>query len=263
MSGLVMGTVLKYSRARGNARMVLLVIGDCCQDDGTAAWPAIETISARAGISERTAQRAIRELVELGELEVAEKEGPPRQTGQRANLYAVRMDRLCGDKLTPLSEGEVSTVTNSGDKSANSGDTAMTPDPSSDPSIDPSSSTLTLSRQEIPAKKAVQQKRATLLPDDFALTEDMKAYAVKNGVDPERVFYEFSKYWRRAERPMKDWGLVWENRVRALFGDPYYALRPTEVKREPLARGEPAVRRVLTDEELKQAEIKERNGGAI
>lgn len=246
MSGLVMGTVLKFSRARGNDRMVLVVIADCCKDDGSGAWPTIDTIAERAGISERTAQYSIRRLVALGELIIDEGAGP-----KGAHLYSVVMDQMGVRKQQGAESAGVQNTTEGGA-------ITVAPDPSSDPS-----SLILRSEEKTGAKKAKQQKRATLLPDDFALTEDMKAYAVKNGVDPERVFYEFSKYWRRAERPMKDWGLVWENRVRALFGDPYYALRPTEVKREPLARGEPAVRRVLTDEELKQAEIKERNGGAI
>jgi hypothetical protein len=89
MSGLVMGLVLKHSRSRGTSKLVAVTIGDCCKDDGTGAWPAVRTIAARAGTSERTAQRSIAELVQLGELAVDENAGP-----KRANLYTIRIDRL-------------------------------------------------------------------------------------------------------------------------------------------------------------------------
>ena len=136
MSGLVVGTILKYSQARGNARLVLIVIGDCARDDGTGAWPAIKTIAERAGISERTAQRAIRETAELGELIIDENAGP-----KGAHLYSVCMDRLRGDNLAPVKLAGVTNQAEGGDKSRNQGVTPVTPDPSflsKEPSKEPS-----------------------------------------------------------------------------------------------------------------------------
>ena len=93
-----MGLILKHSRSRGTSRLVAVAIGDCCEDDGTGAWPAVRTIAARASTSERTAQRSITELVQLGELAIDENAGP-----KRANLYTIRIDRLlangAADKL--------------------------------------------------------------------------------------------------------------------------------------------------------------------
>ena len=89
MSGLVMGLILKHSRSRGTSRLVAVAIGDCCEDDGTGAWPAMRTIAARASTSERTAQRSITELVRFGELAIDENAGP-----KRANLYTIRIGRL-------------------------------------------------------------------------------------------------------------------------------------------------------------------------
>jgi len=145
---------------------VAVAIGDCCKDDGTGAWPAMHTIAARAGTSERTAQRSVAELVQLGELAIDENAGP-----KRSNLYTIRMDRLLanaaedeaeaaklaraskrrGDKSTRASElhpvrqgdGGCQNAPAEGDRIETEGDTAMSPDPSfgsvlSDPSEDPS-----------------------------------------------------------------------------------------------------------------------------
>ncbi|NEG89818.1 helix-turn-helix domain-containing protein [Bifidobacterium aerophilum] len=42
-------------------------------DDGTASWPSIATIAADCGIDERTVQRAIKELVDKGYLELGQQ----------------------------------------------------------------------------------------------------------------------------------------------------------------------------------------------
>lgn len=122
MSGLVMGTVLKYSRSRGNARLVLLVIGDCCKDDGSDAWPSVSLIAERAGISERTVQRCLQELTELGELQIRYKAGP-----REANLYDVIMG---GDRLSPRKVGGDKEGGGVVTKTVGGGDRAVSPDPS-------------------------------------------------------------------------------------------------------------------------------------
>lgn len=128
MSGLVVGTVLKFSRARGNARMVLVVIADSCKDDGTGAWPSVNTIAARAGVSESTAHRCLSELVRKRELVIEQNAGP-----YNANLYSIPIDGMGGVKLTP-----VSNPASGGVKSSNKGVSAVTPDPSSGSVLDPS-----------------------------------------------------------------------------------------------------------------------------
>ena len=158
-----MGLILKHSRSRGTSRLVAVVIGDCCEDDGTGAWPAIHTIAARAGTSQRTAQRSLADLQQLGELDVFENAGP-----KRSNLYKIRIDQLLANPLSEL-ERKLARVANrqggkstgmpkrhpvrqrkegcqdapaEGDRTEVEGDTAMAPDPSSgsvrDPSGDPS-----------------------------------------------------------------------------------------------------------------------------
>jgi hypothetical protein len=77
--------VLDRSATRGNTRHVLIAIASYAKPDGTGAWPSLEAIRSRAGVtSVRTVSRQIKRLVELGELEVAYKAGP-----RGCNLYTV------------------------------------------------------------------------------------------------------------------------------------------------------------------------------
>jgi hypothetical protein len=60
--------VLERSRARGTARLVLLVLAEHVGKNGEPAWPAVETIAAEAKLSERQVQYRLRELQALGEI---------------------------------------------------------------------------------------------------------------------------------------------------------------------------------------------------
>lgn len=91
MSVKVMAQVWDESEATGNARLVLLAIADSCDHDGTNAWPAVATIARKTLLSERTVQRKIKELCELGELLVVP--GPAHiRSDRRPNGYEVVFD---------------------------------------------------------------------------------------------------------------------------------------------------------------------------
>lgn len=81
-----MSWVWEHSRARLNDRLVLLAIADQARDDGTDAWPSVPRLAAKAHVSERTVQRSIRALAELGEIEIVEGGGR-----HRPNQYRVVM----------------------------------------------------------------------------------------------------------------------------------------------------------------------------
>lgn len=58
------------------------------------------------------------------------------------------------------------------------------------------------------------QRRATRLPDDFRLTEERKAPALADGLDPQRTFDKFCDYWRAiggARGRKLDWDATWRN----------------------------------------------------
>lgn len=87
MSGLVSGWVLKYSPVEKLEHLiVLLVLADCAHDDGSSAFPSVDTIAQRARRSRRTVQYALRDLEEGGHVV---REG---QTKQGTAIWKVVTD---------------------------------------------------------------------------------------------------------------------------------------------------------------------------
>ncbi len=76
---------LNHSRAKGNARLVLIVIANAVNPETGVAWPGVRHIARQAGgPCERTVQNAIADLCALGELRVT----PRLIDGQQmSNLY--------------------------------------------------------------------------------------------------------------------------------------------------------------------------------
>ena len=68
MSLALVHRIWRESKTRGPARAVLLCLAIRAKDADRRAWPSIATIAKDAGISERTAQYAIRDLEEAGEI---------------------------------------------------------------------------------------------------------------------------------------------------------------------------------------------------
>lgn len=100
MSIQVMSNVWKHSQSTGRARLVLLAIADHQGEIG--AWPSIPTLAKMVNASERSVQRDIQELVELGELQVSVQQAPSR--GQyKSNLYWVTVGEFSG--VTEIDSG--------------------------------------------------------------------------------------------------------------------------------------------------------------
>jgi hypothetical protein len=79
MSVRVMTAVFDYSEARGNDRLILLVIADRSNDDGTGCWRGKESIAHMARTSRATVTRSIARLEEIGELVVFHRPGATSQ----------------------------------------------------------------------------------------------------------------------------------------------------------------------------------------
>lgn len=61
-----MAIVLHHSKAKGTAKLVLVGIANHAGDGG--AWPAVTTLARYANVTERNVQKAIEQLIGMGEL---------------------------------------------------------------------------------------------------------------------------------------------------------------------------------------------------
>jgi hypothetical protein len=62
----VISWVLHQSKARLGDRLVLLMLADKANDDGTGAWPSVRTIAREARMSVRAVQYSLRRLEAAG-----------------------------------------------------------------------------------------------------------------------------------------------------------------------------------------------------
>lgn len=65
--------VMRHSEATLAARLVVFVLAEHAHDDGTNAFPKVDTIAARTRLSRRGVQAALRKLEESGEIVAAGK----------------------------------------------------------------------------------------------------------------------------------------------------------------------------------------------
>lgn len=84
-----MALVLHHSQAKGGTKLVLVGIANHDGDGG--AYPKVETLARYAGMNVRNTQRAIRRLVEMGEVVVHLQDGGRRKMPDhlRPNRYEV------------------------------------------------------------------------------------------------------------------------------------------------------------------------------
>lgn len=230
----------EHSRAKGTDRLVLVSIADMANDDGQDAYPSYVTLAKRCGgMSTKTIQRSVQRLVQLGELAVDHHGGPAREgkTNQHPNRYsfpAYRAYRKRGHLVLasgePGSEARTS-ASESGDILAGSGDTAVSPYPS----IDPSSSDPSLGRGEraddagdftlsepstaTPKPKPSRSKPATPAPDNFDLPPALHGWFQEQGlakleVDIHSETLQFLDYHRAKGSTMRDWTAAWRTWMR-------------------------------------------------
>jgi hypothetical protein len=88
MSIQVMQAVWEHSKSDGRARLVLLAIADHQGEIG--AWPSIATLARMVNASERSVQRDIQYLQDIGELSV-EVQNAPTRNQYKSNLYWVKL----------------------------------------------------------------------------------------------------------------------------------------------------------------------------
>lgn len=127
--------VLNHSKASGTAKLVLVGIANHDGDGG--AWPSIATLARYANCSERSVQRAIGQLVDLGEVVVHLNAGGHRQTrnDQRPNRYDIAVTPVDNSDngvtlASPRPVNGVTSMVERGDASVVNGVTPASPEPS-------------------------------------------------------------------------------------------------------------------------------------
>lgn len=138
MSVHVLSWVLRHSPAEGSDRLVLIVLADKANDDGTGAYPSIETIGREARIRSRTTIRdALRRLQDSGQI-VDEGLSEWRTRRWRIVLSPERGGQnLTGQKLTGQTAGPNPSLETSSERSPRSGEERSTEDGSDGSGPDP------------------------------------------------------------------------------------------------------------------------------
>lgn len=83
-------------------KMILLIIADHANDEGTQAYPSQATMAAKASISIRTVQRSVNNLVNRGFIKVFKGAGGSAdcRDDRRPHLYQINVGKLRGDILS-------------------------------------------------------------------------------------------------------------------------------------------------------------------
>lgn len=131
---------LHHSKARGTAKLVLIGIANHDGDGG--AWPSVETLAKYANVDVRSVQRALRELEALGEVRTVQRQGGTARTpgNYRPNLYEflVTCPAECDRTKNHRTNRGDTDVTPRGDAGAAPEVTPASPEPSSEPPVEPS-----------------------------------------------------------------------------------------------------------------------------
>jgi hypothetical protein len=116
--------VMRYSEATLGARLVLFVLAEHAHDDGTDAYPAIDKICERARMSRRGVQCALRKL---------EADGMIRRDGLGQHGQTKWSVEMGGAETAPRADDDAG-----GRSSRREGGAAAAPEPTPQPSIEPS-----------------------------------------------------------------------------------------------------------------------------
>ena len=136
MSIKAMSLVWDHSTQKGSSLILLLAIADYANEDNRA-WPSIGTLAAKIRMSERNTQILMRKIMDAGELEMQQNACP-----NGTNVYRITLGKG-GENFTPLggenfAPGGAKPSTEGVKNSAQGGAIAIAPEPSLDPSVEPS-----------------------------------------------------------------------------------------------------------------------------
>lgn len=93
MSIEAVSAVLKHSKAKGTAKLVLTAIAwHYGEDAELGAWPSQSTLAAYCNTTDRQIRRALQDLIELNELEYRAHDGRGYRPDRRTARYFILLD---------------------------------------------------------------------------------------------------------------------------------------------------------------------------
>ncbi|MFC5992902.1 helix-turn-helix domain-containing protein [Pseudonocardia hispaniensis] len=188
-------------------RFTLLALADRADEDGRC-WPSIGTLAQKCCTGESTVRRHLAALEQQRVITV-------QRRFNASSLYTISLDRLrelAADNKTPSQSDTPSSQSDRGCQSDTPSQSERTPPvklsgpPSQsehlsiiDPSVDPSGG---------------PRKRGTRIPDDFVVTDEMKAWARTHtplvGQAESDLFVDYWQAESGAHATKRDWRKAWQ-----------------------------------------------------
>jgi hypothetical protein len=197
--------VLHHSKSEGTAKLVMWGIANHHSDSG--AWPSIATLAKYACVTERRVQQIIRELEDMGEIQIDEQGG--YGDGQyKTNRYIilVQCPADCDGSLahrTGVKSGAsgVKSEVLRGEIQGHSGVKPISPE-----------------SKYKPNRTRESTKGAHRLPTDWKPKTESVSAMVEHfpWVDVKLETHKFKDYWASATKGAlkKDWDAAWRNWIR-------------------------------------------------
>lgn len=112
MSIKIMSHVWEHSKQKGTELLLLLALADMADEAGDS-FPSADYLAKKTRVNVRSVQRAVKKLVDDGELIVFEKQGMKNRSGQMTNLYRIVITTVEEALAIPVPKrGDTSVTTN-------------------------------------------------------------------------------------------------------------------------------------------------------
>ena len=224
----VMNWVWTHSRSRHGARLTLLAIADCASSDGGNAWPSNKELQRKTNLTERGVRTAVAELIGLGELAVDLNTGPGGCNRYRVLMTTPPAESAPGKDCPPAESAPPQNLPPSesvqlnGHTPAESAPPAKFAPPQNLPHPPAKSAPVTVLEPSLnsPTESSSKRRRATRIPDDFTVTEEMTQWGLENVPElvrlgrGKRETDKFINYWRGKsgkDATKLDWPATWRN----------------------------------------------------
>lgn len=220
MSLEALAVVLNHSKSKGAAKIVLMGIANHLGPDADeGAWPAQSRLARYANITERGTQKAIQQLVELGEIIVMEHAG--KSSGRnKPNRYLITLTcpATCDRSISHKDVVTIGTFEHDDTnflpttRTFEHDDTNLS---SSEPFKEPLSRTI--------------NKNPSLISSDFkprTLDADRATYPQ---TDIDLALADFISYWTEKRTRRADWDATWRNNISKIADWPRYQKKQNSI----------------------------------